>query len=251
MPADRGARAEAARSQGVREWIGTIDRRSLNTTTVATFDTRVCHPRLPGSAPRAARRRLRRLGASVVPPTSFWVTGAAGPLVAGELDRARQWGEELAAAHTPRSGNRQATTSRWSIVKRLERCSGSLPLARHPDGPRRPRAGTTAKAGDATPTRASTATQPVVLTNNGLRSSCWISGQWWRATRGDGRTRQGARHGDDDHVGAIQRLVELSSSLPARRGARTRRGTGGSGGTGSPTRRRRARVPRVGRPCAP
>ena len=96
----RGAQAEAARSRGVREWIGTIDRRSLNPTTVATFDTRVCHPRLPGSAARAARRRLRRLGASVAPPASFWVTGTPGPLAAGELDRARQWGEELAAAHT-------------------------------------------------------------------------------------------------------------------------------------------------------
>ena len=47
---------------------------------------------------------------------------------------------------------------------------------RRSDGPRRPRAGNTAKAGGATPTRASTATQPVVLTNTGLTSSYWISG---------------------------------------------------------------------------
>jgi Flavodoxin domain len=95
----RGAPADAARSHGVREWISTIDRQSICRTAVATFDTRVRRPRLPGSAGRAARRRLRRLGVSVEAPVSFWVTGTPGPLVDGELDRARRWGEELVAVH--------------------------------------------------------------------------------------------------------------------------------------------------------
>ena len=62
--------------------------------------------------------------------------------------------------------------------------------------PRRPRTGTTGNAGAATATRASTATPPAVLTDAGLRSSCWISGAVAsRATRGDGRTRQHRRRG--------------------------------------------------------
>jgi Flavodoxin len=95
----RGAYADAARSDGVREWIATIDRGSVGATTAAAFDTRVRRPRLPGSAARAARRRLRRLGFRVLPATSFWVTGTPGPLAEGELERAHRWGEQLATAH--------------------------------------------------------------------------------------------------------------------------------------------------------
>lgn len=81
---------------GLREWIG-----SLETTpgvAVATFDTRVRHPRVPGSAARSARKHLRQQGFRAVdPPTTFWVDGMEGPLLDGELDRARNWGRELGA----------------------------------------------------------------------------------------------------------------------------------------------------------
>ena len=54
---------------GLREWIG-----SLETTpgvAVATFDTRVRHPRVPGSAARSARKHLRQQGFRAVdPPTT-------------------------------------------------------------------------------------------------------------------------------------------------------------------------------------
>lgn len=64
---------------------------------VATFDTRADRPRVPGSAARAAHRRLRRLGfRPVAPAESFRVRGTAGPLVDGEVERARTWGEALA-----------------------------------------------------------------------------------------------------------------------------------------------------------
>jgi hypothetical protein len=95
----RGARADAARNDGVREWIALIDRSSIGVTTAATFDTRIRRPRLPGSAARAARRRLRRIGFRVLPATSFWVTGTAGPLADGELERAHRWGAQLATAY--------------------------------------------------------------------------------------------------------------------------------------------------------
>ncbi len=81
---------------GLREWLGTLapGRSPL----AATFDTRIRRPRMPGSAARRAERQLRRLGFEILTgPTSFWVTGTAGPLVDGERDRARRWGEQLGA----------------------------------------------------------------------------------------------------------------------------------------------------------
>ena len=81
---------------GLREWLSRLD--GSRTVPVVTFDTRVARPRLPGSAAHAAQRRLRRMGfPTAAPPTSFWVTGTRGPLVAGEQERARRWGEELGA----------------------------------------------------------------------------------------------------------------------------------------------------------
>lgn len=81
---------------GLREWLGTLQKGS-STVAVATFDTRISKPRLPGSAAAAAEKRLRRLGFPVIAPsTSFYVEGTAGPLLRGEAERARRWGEELA-----------------------------------------------------------------------------------------------------------------------------------------------------------
>jgi hypothetical protein len=80
---------------GVREWIEAADSAELP---VATFDTHVRHPNLPGSAGRSAARKLRRLGCTLVAgPVSFYVEDYEGPLLPGELDRARDWGTGLAA----------------------------------------------------------------------------------------------------------------------------------------------------------
>ncbi|HET7475854.1 MAG TPA: flavodoxin/nitric oxide synthase [Dermatophilaceae bacterium] len=87
-----------AATMGIREWIELLGQ-SPGTVAVATFDTRMSRPRLPGSAARAALRRLHRQGWRVVaPPESFWVSGSAGPLVADETARARRWGQQLADA---------------------------------------------------------------------------------------------------------------------------------------------------------
>lgn len=100
-------RADAARQAtepvvstvvGIREWLDGVDAGS-RTVAAAAFDTRVAKPRLPGSAAKGAARRLRRRGFSIVAPaTSFFVDGTKGPLLDGELDRARAWGAHLAAA---------------------------------------------------------------------------------------------------------------------------------------------------------
>jgi hypothetical protein len=94
--ADQSEGGAVSASSGLREWLSRLG--GSRTVPVVTFDTRVTRPRLPGSAARAAQRRLRRMGfPTAAPPTSFWVTGTRGPLAAGELERARRWGEELGA----------------------------------------------------------------------------------------------------------------------------------------------------------
>ncbi|HEU4566990.1 MAG TPA: flavodoxin domain-containing protein [Marmoricola sp.] len=82
---------------GVREWLA----RALAPPTagaVAAFDTRARSMRhWPGSAARKESRILRRHGAVLADrPTSFYVTGAKGPLAPGETGRAHEWGQALA-----------------------------------------------------------------------------------------------------------------------------------------------------------
>jgi len=83
---------------GVREWLEAatpLARRHERL--AATFDTHVSHPNLPGTASRAAARRLRQLGFVLpVEPEVFWVHGMQGPLLDGEVQRARTWGAALA-----------------------------------------------------------------------------------------------------------------------------------------------------------
>jgi hypothetical protein len=81
---------------GLREWLTAVDRGSGRV--AAAFDTRIQRPRLPGSAAVAAEKRLRRLGFRIIAPAkSFYVTGTKGPLVDGELERARRWGDQVGA----------------------------------------------------------------------------------------------------------------------------------------------------------
>jgi hypothetical protein len=98
-----GTRQDAARQAsaglvstgiGLREWLGGLQRSTG--VAAAAFDTRISKPRLPGSAARAAEKRLRRLGFRIAAPAaSFYVEGTTGPLVGGERERARRWGELL------------------------------------------------------------------------------------------------------------------------------------------------------------
>jgi flavodoxin len=93
-------------SVGVREWLGR-QHADGHAGPVATFDTRIDKVRrLPGSAARGAARLARREGFQVASePESFYVTDTTGPLVAGELDRAKEWGAQLGldiVAHSTR-----------------------------------------------------------------------------------------------------------------------------------------------------
>lgn len=84
---------------GVREWLAGLPA-AHGSRRAVTFDTRVEQRGVPGSAARGAARRLRRLGYEVPTSRTFRVHGVPGPLLDGELDRARTWGVEM-ALHRP------------------------------------------------------------------------------------------------------------------------------------------------------
>ncbi|MEB8324585.1 hypothetical protein NGF75_01120 [Dietzia kunjamensis] len=83
---DAHARGGELIPSGVREWLDAAGPASL---AVATFDTHVRHPDLPGHAGKKAAKKLRKLGCHpVTNPETFYVDGYEGPLLAGELERA-------------------------------------------------------------------------------------------------------------------------------------------------------------------
>jgi hypothetical protein len=86
---------------GVREWLSALVPGTAGQL-CATFDTRFDKPTwITGSAAKGAARQLRRAGATLVePPMSFYVSGTTGPIIAGEVERARHWGEALATKIT-------------------------------------------------------------------------------------------------------------------------------------------------------
>lgn len=88
-------------SEAVARRPARVDRRAAHAprqVPAATFDTKVRHPRLPGSAARSASRALKAHGFRMVTaPETFDVDGTTGPSLSGETDRAASWGAALAA----------------------------------------------------------------------------------------------------------------------------------------------------------
>ncbi|MDM7854121.1 flavodoxin/nitric oxide synthase [Cellulomonas alba] len=96
---------------GIREWLDAVhgDARAVR---VATFDTRLRRPTKPGSAANAALLELGRRGFTLVAaPESFWVGGMTGPLLPGEVERARAWGVALARTTGARASSAAASAS--------------------------------------------------------------------------------------------------------------------------------------------
>jgi len=85
-------------TSGIREWLHRLPRQPhhLHKRGVA-FDTRLDKPKMvTGSAARGIQHGLRAAGfAAFGDSRSFVVTGTAGPLGSGEIERARQWGEAM------------------------------------------------------------------------------------------------------------------------------------------------------------
>lgn len=93
----RGA-AEGSEATGLREWLDRLPTQP-HAGPVATFDTRVAKMRhLPGSAAKSAAKEAVRHGYQrVMRSESFYVADMDGPLLDGELERATQWGRDVAA----------------------------------------------------------------------------------------------------------------------------------------------------------
>lgn len=92
-----------SQGEGIREWIE--EHAATVSARVVTFDTRVRHPRLPGSAAKSAQKALRAHGwRPVAPPETFDVAGMTGPLLDGEVERAMRWGSGLGQATLAATG---------------------------------------------------------------------------------------------------------------------------------------------------
>jgi hypothetical protein len=79
---------------GLREWLADLD---LDGAKVAVFDTRIAMPvLLTGSAARSIAKALHRRGADFVSSRQSFLVTKRNELVAGQLELARNWGEELA-----------------------------------------------------------------------------------------------------------------------------------------------------------
>ena len=92
---DAAVEPGATEEPGLREWLRGLEGTGLR---AAAFDTRGdARAALTGSAARGIGRRLRHRGCDVIDSKSFLVADSEGPLEAGELERARQWGAALAS----------------------------------------------------------------------------------------------------------------------------------------------------------
>ncbi len=85
-----------ATGPGLREWLAGA---SGLATQAAAFDTRGAGSAfMTGRASKQIRRRLRHRGAQMIAPSRSFVVGADNELRPSELDRAREWGRQLARA---------------------------------------------------------------------------------------------------------------------------------------------------------
>lgn len=92
---------KGAGGPGLREWLPTV---SAAGTLVAAFDTRMHGPQFfTGRASRRINRSLRRHGAHPVCAPESFLVAKDNTLDPGELERAHDWGVELAQAVRQRS----------------------------------------------------------------------------------------------------------------------------------------------------
>jgi flavodoxin len=98
-------------SPPLRGQLDTIARHRLDGVQAAAFDTRGRGPRfLTGAASVGIAKRLEQKGAQLVlEPESFLVEGAEGPLVEGELERARAWAHDVLGMLAPTAASAALT----------------------------------------------------------------------------------------------------------------------------------------------
>ena len=80
----------------MREWLASLPS-GHHAEKIATFDTKGDTMRhLPGSAAKGAAKVAHRQGMARWRAESFYVDDVEDPLLEGELDRAREWGRQIA-----------------------------------------------------------------------------------------------------------------------------------------------------------
>jgi flavodoxin len=83
-------------TEHIQTFIKQLEHQTVQNLCVAEFDTRLDKPSwLTGSAAKGMAKSLRPLGAQLLSPESFLVTGKEGPLVEGEVERAAEWARTL------------------------------------------------------------------------------------------------------------------------------------------------------------
>ena len=98
-------------TEAMKEFLAAIPAKSLQGKKVAAFDTRFTeeHMRstpvlkyfvwMAGYGTKPIAQALKKAGGELaVPPEGFYVTDTEGPLLAGELERAERWAEDLIKA---------------------------------------------------------------------------------------------------------------------------------------------------------
>jgi flavodoxin len=84
-----------AEGPGVHDWFGSLGRISAS---AAAFDTRLAGPAaFTGRASKGIARLLERHGLTLIAQAESFLVTNENKLQPGEEDRAREWGEELAA----------------------------------------------------------------------------------------------------------------------------------------------------------
>lgn len=84
----------------MQSFLNSLDKSSLEGVSTATFDTRIkaTWVKIFGFAAGRIANILKEKGGKMIEtPEGFFVKGTEGPLLEGELDRAIDWGKNLAA----------------------------------------------------------------------------------------------------------------------------------------------------------
>jgi hypothetical protein len=99
----KGLRTVAGKGDpGLREWLAGLTDGGF---AVAAFDTRLKAPAMvTGRASLGIARRLRRHGLSPLTSATSFFVNRNNQLLAGETDRARRWGRDLAELATKQAG---------------------------------------------------------------------------------------------------------------------------------------------------
>jgi hypothetical protein len=86
----------------MRTYLDGLAADSIRAKAVAAFDTRLGWPRiLSGSAADAMASKLARLGARVIGPNGSFIVTTTPELEPGEIERAGEWAESIAAEVEP------------------------------------------------------------------------------------------------------------------------------------------------------